>query len=98
MVELLASYGLTQSLEPILSVCIAHMLTIDYFFRNYLVKPNLVLCKKMTVEALQELQAEVDTETENDISNDGDDTEDPDNEMGVGGNSAKTPVSLLQVL
>ena len=49
----------------------------------------------MTVEELQ--AEEIEIETENDISNDGDDTEDPDNEMGVGGNSAKTPVSLLQV-
>ena len=47
----------------------------------------------MTAEDSDELQAE----TENDVSNDGDDTEDPDNEAGPGGNSAKTPVSLLQV-
>ena len=33
--------------------------------------------------------------TDNDASNDGDDND--DNETGLGGNSAKTPVSLLQV-
>ena len=32
---------------------------------------------------------------DNDTSNDGDDND--DNETGPGGNSAKTPVSLLQV-
>lgn len=48
----------------------------------------------MIAEDSDELQAE----TENDVSNDGDDTEDPDNEAGPGGNSAKTPVSLLQEL
>ena len=45
----------------------------------------------MTPEA-EDLQAL----TDNDASNDGDDND--DNETGLGGNSAKTPVSLLQVL
>ena len=44
----------------------------------------------MTPEA-EDLQAL----TDNDASNDGDDND--DNETGLGGNSAKTPVSLLQV-
>ena len=45
----------------------------------------------MTPEA-EELQALTD---DNDASNDGEDND--DNETGLGGNSAKTPVSLLQV-
>ena len=45
----------------------------------------------MTPEEIQALPALAD----NDTSNEGEDNE--DNETGPGGNSAKTPVSLLQV-
>ena len=45
----------------------------------------------MTPEEIQALPALADPDT----SNDGEDND--DNETGPGGNSAKTPVSLLQV-
>ena len=44
----------------------------------------------MTAEELEQLKTEAE--------NDGDDTEDLDNDPENGGNSAKTPVSLLQVI
>ena len=48
----------------------------------------------MTPEAVGEPE-DLQALTDNDASNDGDDND--DNETGLGGNSAKTPVSLLQV-
>ena len=44
----------------------------------------------MTAEELEQLKTEAE--------NEGDDTEDLDNDPENGGNSAKTPVSLLQVI
>ena len=49
----------------------------------------------MTPEEIQAMPALVDNDTSNDNDAEGEDID--DNETGPGGNSAKTPVSLLQV-
>ena len=49
----------------------------------------------MTPEEIQAMPALVDNDTSNEAEGEGEEID--DNETGPGGNSAKTPVSLLQV-